>query len=231
MSQGVIEREHFPSLPFPSLPFPSFPFLRAALYAVLRRYSDLKLLNYMYGSGGTGNTTLTQIASALVGDANTHVATLRAINADQSEAVNLANQKLMPVGDTESCTTHLSQLKALTGGEALRARRVYTQSTGKAYLAGTLIMTGNQLLDIRDSAGAIYRTIRALIVRCATCQRRGNHCSSSTRGASGLVRYVLNHPGAWLLWLLLLMGTFRLTWFHNALEPQEGRDGAAAEAA
>jgi hypothetical protein len=134
-------------------------FLLTALYQVIRFVPDLHIFFYFYGLGGTGKTTFTSLASALVGDLTTHVTNLRAISTDPFEAVNILDKKLVIIGDTDAFKD-VGNLKALTGGDAIRGRVMYSSATKKVYLQGTLMITANHLLDIRDSSGAIMRRIR-----------------------------------------------------------------------
>ena len=135
-------------------------FLRAVLNYVVRGHPGFQLFVFLYGPGGTGKTTFTLLANALVGDATTHTTTLRALNMDQFEAINVAEKKLLLIGDTENYTKDISQLKALTGGDPIRGRMMYSNATRDVYLQGAVLMSGNALLNIRDSSGAIMRRIR-----------------------------------------------------------------------
>lgn len=135
-------------------------FLRAVLNVVLRGEPELHFFLYFYGPAATGKTTFTLLANALVGDPSTHTTTLRALNSDQFEAINIEDKKLLIIGDTENYTKDISQLKALTGGDPVRGRIMYSNLTRNTYLKGTLMMTGNMLLNIRDNSGALYRRMR-----------------------------------------------------------------------
>ena len=135
-------------------------FLMAALKTVVVGQPDLQVFYFFYGLAGTGKSRLTALAHALVGDFQTHTTTLAALNSDQFEAVNLDDKKLILIGDTEIYMKDMSKLKALTGDDPLRGRTMYTNITKSVYLKGVVMMTGNSLLNIRDSSGAFNRRMR-----------------------------------------------------------------------
>ena len=135
-------------------------FLMAVLNVVVRGKPELQIFLYFYGLGGTGKSRLTALAHALVGDAKTHITTLSALNNAQFEAVNLDDKKLIIIGDTEIYLKDISQLKALTGEDPVRGRTMYKSLTKSVYLKGIVMMTGNSLLNIRDSSGAVHRRMR-----------------------------------------------------------------------
>ena len=150
-------------------------FVMALLKVVILGQPQLHTFFYLYGPGGTGKTILTLLVNALVGDATTHTTTLRALNNDQFEAVNIAYKKLLLIGDTESYSRDVSQLKALTGGDPLRGRVMYSNATEDIDLQGTLVMTGNALLETLDSSGALICE-GFVLSRSLKCQNRRNTC-------------------------------------------------------
>lgn len=79
MSFGVQDKENF---------------LMSVLYTSLLPQPELPLFVYLYGQGGSGKTTFTQIMRALAGDDYTHITSLRALNHDPFEALNLGGPKL-----------------------------------------------------------------------------------------------------------------------------------------
>ena len=136
-------------------------FLMAVLKVVVTG-SSFQFFVYLYGPGGSGKSTFTTLASALVGDESTHATTLRALNNDKFEASNFTGCNLIIVGDTENYTQDMSQLKALTGGDPLRGREMYKSATYNVYLTGTILITGNKLLNTKDASNALLRRIRPL---------------------------------------------------------------------
>ena len=177
-------------------------FLRSVLNLVVRGHPGLQLFVFLYGPGGTGKTTFTLLANALVGDATTHATTLRALNTDQFEAVNVADKKLILIGDTENYTKDISQLKALTGGDPIRGRMMYSNFTREVYLQGAVLMSGNSLLNIRDPSGAIMRRIRPYKMAKAPVERehllskdaQGGWSGKLASELPGILPYVLSTP-------------------------------------
>ena len=136
--------------------------LRALLSMVIWPQAHLQCCFYIYGPGGSGKSSFTNIARAVVGEESTQATTLRALSSHMFEAFNLYSNRLILMGDTEHYTAGLSKLKALTGGDALRGRAMRTQATRPISLAGVVILTVNKLLGIRDPSGAMDRRMRAI---------------------------------------------------------------------
>jgi phage/plasmid-associated DNA primase len=131
ISQGIEEKKRF---------------IMAILNVIIRGKPVLDLFVYIYGPGGVGKTLLTALLQALLEDFRIHATTLSAFNSDQFEAVNLEGKELIIIEDIENYTRYISQLTALSAKNSVRGR--------------TIMMTGNSLLNIRDSSGAVLRRIR-----------------------------------------------------------------------
>jgi phage/plasmid-associated DNA primase len=82
---------------------------------------------------------------------------LSALINDQFEAINIEGKKLIIIGDTDSYVKDIGPLKALTGGDPVRGRVMYSNVTRDVVLKGTMIFTGNHLLNVRDDSGAFMR--------------------------------------------------------------------------
>ena len=106
------------------------------------------------------------------------------------------------VADTENYTKDLSQLKALTGGDPIRGRLMYSNATEDVYLQGAVLMSGNSLLNIRDSSGAILRRIRPYHMRKVPLVReyllskdaQGGWTGKLAAELPGILPYVLSTP-------------------------------------
>ena len=177
-------------------------FVRAYLYIVIRGETGLQCFLFLYGDGGSGKSTLTTLAHALVGDQGTHATSLTALNSDQFEAVNLEDKKLLLIGDTDNYTRDIGPLKALTGGDPIRGRVMHANATRDVYLRGNVMMTGNQLLNVRDSSGAIMRRMIPLKISKVPKKRENMLCKNSKgewigRLASelpGILAYTISTP-------------------------------------
>ena len=135
-------------------------FLRSFLYATIHQRVDLQVFLYLYGKGGTGKSTLALIASALIGDEGVYSTSLKALNGDQFEVVNLIGKKLILINDSEKYSEDLGILRAYVGGDTLRGRVMYTQGTVSVRGEGMIWITSNSSLRTRDRGEAIWRRVR-----------------------------------------------------------------------
>ena len=135
-------------------------FLMGSLNVVVRGKPELHSFIYLYGNSGTGKTSFTNLCNALVGNPSTHATTLAALINDQFEAINIEGKKLIIIGDTDSYVKDIGPLKALTGGDPVRGRVMYSNVTRDVVLKGTMIITGNHLLNVLDDSGAFMRRCR-----------------------------------------------------------------------
>lgn len=137
-------------------------FLRALFQLILIGELRYQVFFYLYGYGGTGKTLLTRIIEALVGVEGTHVTSLKSLNCDQFEILNIVDKKLVLMSDTEQYSKDLSVLKALVGEDLLRGRVMFKSGTLNIRFPGLVLIVGNQLLSARDSSNAMLRRIRPL---------------------------------------------------------------------
>ncbi len=135
-------------------------FIRAFLNAVLFSRVDLQIFLYAWGPGGTGQSVLSKIATALVGKDGTITTTLKSLHSDQFELTNIRGKKLILISDTEYYKGDVSTLKALVGGDALRGRIKYVQGSYEVTPEGIVMIQGNHPLGVRDSSNAILRRMR-----------------------------------------------------------------------
>lgn len=135
-------------------------FLRAFFYATIFQRVDLQVFLYVYGLGSTGKSTLGLIATALIGFESVYTTTLKALNSDQFEILNLMGKKLVLISDTPKYEADLSVLKAYVGGDNLRGRVMYTQGTISVRGEGMIWAMGNQALATMDSTNSVWRRVR-----------------------------------------------------------------------
>ena len=177
-------------------------FLRATLNMILRPVECFQGLIHLYGPGGTGKTTFTNLASALVGDEKTHYTSLDALIRDNFEPVNLDEKTLVILGDIEEHSKDLSKLKALTGGDALRGRTMRTQATRPIHLKGLVVLTGNAPIPTIDLSGAMDRRLRSLKfvhvpvnkVNLLSKGRRNQWTGALVDELPGILAYVVTCP-------------------------------------
>lgn len=136
-------------------------FIRSFFYAVLHQDTSLQVFLYLYGPGGSGKSTIANILAALVGYDGVISTTLKALNTDQFEVLNLVGKKLVLISDSEKYSSDLAILKAYTGGDSLRGRKMYTQGNINVNAEGLIVIVANNPFQTRDNSNAIKRRIRA----------------------------------------------------------------------
>ena len=120
-------------------------FIRIYLYIVVHGVSKSHHFLYIHGPSGTGKSTLATLAHALVGDQATHTTSLSALKNDPFEAVNLEDKILVITGDKDDYNKEMmGPLKALTGGDPIRGRVMFSNVTRDFYFRGNVIMIGSQ---------------------------------------------------------------------------------------
>lgn len=138
--------------------------IRAFFWALLYRFLDAQMFIFLLGPGGTGKSTLANVARALVGDTMALTTTLKDLHNDRFEALNLVGKRLILISDTEYYQGDMSILKAITGGDLVRGRVKYVQGSIEVIPEGLLLITGNQPLGTRDAGGAISRRARVVLM-------------------------------------------------------------------
>ena len=74
-------------------------FMRSFMSVILHQRTDFQVCLYMFGPGGSGKSTIANIFCALVGDKKVISTTLKALNTDPFEIVNLVGKKLVLISD------------------------------------------------------------------------------------------------------------------------------------
>lgn len=137
-------------------------FLKAFIWSVLKGDTRSHTFLYLYGPGGTGKSILTNILAMLVGEEATLTTTIRDLQNDKFEGANIVWKRLICINDTEVFKGDLSTLKALTGGDSLMGRIKHESGSFQVRSRGRLVISGNHLLQSRDSSGALDRRMRML---------------------------------------------------------------------
>jgi P4 family phage/plasmid primase-like protien len=135
-------------------------FLRCMLYAIVYQRTDLQVFLSMWGIGGSGKSIFTNVACLMVGDDGVHSTSLKALNEDQFEIMNLLGKKLILISDAERYSANFSIVKAYVGGDPMRGRRMFKQGTVEVRADGIIAIVANQPLAIKDSSNAIMRRMR-----------------------------------------------------------------------
>ena len=135
-------------------------FIRAMFKLLILGRTEYQVFFYIEGPGGSGKSTLTNILSALVGSNASITTSLKSLNSDIFEPVNIANKKLILISDTEAYKRDISFLKQLVGGDSLKGHRKYVQGNFDIRESGIVVIVGNYPLLIRDSGHALTRRLR-----------------------------------------------------------------------
>ncbi len=115
----------------------------AFLAATLRQRSDLQQFLHLIGTGGSGKSTLTSLAMALVGEENTIALSFEDLT--QRDAVaDLFGKTLVLFPDQETCPKASQEIfKRLTGEDPLRGRRLFKDGFQFKF-GGMSIVTSNK---------------------------------------------------------------------------------------
>jgi putative DNA primase/helicase len=99
--------------------------LLAYLKAIVTGRTDLQKFLECIGPGGTGKGTYLRLAHALVGWENVHATTLELLETTRFETASLEGKRLVLITDADRYGGSINTLKALTGGDPIRAERKY----------------------------------------------------------------------------------------------------------
>ena len=127
---------------------------------IVKSVLDLQALFYIFGPGDTGRSQLVQLLTLLLGENNVHTTTLKALQTDSLEVVNLANKKLNTINDIKDYIQDISIVKAFTGNDSLRARIMRENTSLGIGAAGFVLAVANQPLSVKDRGNAIVRRMR-----------------------------------------------------------------------
>ncbi|MGK7881658.1 MAG: phage/plasmid primase, P4 family [Crocosphaera sp.] len=130
--------------------------VRAYLHGIVTGRADWQKFLALCGPGGSGKSTLTKLAIALVGAENVHVTDLDILEKDKFETANIKDKRLVIINEATSYKG-VKKLKALTGGDRLRFEQKYKQALASFYPDALVIITSNEPIKTGDYTSGLYR--------------------------------------------------------------------------
>ncbi|MEL4897860.1 DUF5906 domain-containing protein, partial [Crocosphaera sp. Alani8] len=106
--------------------------------------------------GGSGKSTLTQLAIALVGIENVFITDLEILEKDKFETANIKDKLLVILQEAVSYKG-VKKLKALTGGDRLRFEQKFKQALESFYPNAMVMITSNEPIKTGDYTSGLYR--------------------------------------------------------------------------
>lgn len=184
--------------------------LRAWLAALVRGLSIQKFL-LLLGRGGSGKGTFQRLATALVGDRNVAVSTLRDLEENRFETAKLYGKRLCSINEAGRHGGKLDMLKAVTGGDHLPLERKHVQQTGTFVFDGLVLLASNEPIQSTDTTSGLER--RRITVRFPHSATPAEKADWIARGGEAAVLHS-EIPGL-VNWLLELSETEIRARFEN----------------
>lgn len=160
--------------------------LRAYLNAVIKSQVDLQVFLECLGPGGTGKSTFTRLAIALVGSQNVFSTELRHLEQNRFEASGIVGKKLVLISDSDRYTGAVTVLKSLTGQDPLRFERKHQQQGSGFIPQAMVIICANEPIQTADySSGLQRRRVTVPFLNQVPGNQRRDLLSISALGISG----------------------------------------------
>lgn len=131
--------------------------MRAYLQGVLTGRTDWQKYLELIGAGGTGKSTFTRLAGALVGIENVHTTTLHKLEKSKFEPASIAGKRLVLINDSEKYASDVSRLKNLTGQDTLPFEKKFKQSKGGFSPSALVIVSTNEVIQSSDYTSGLAR--------------------------------------------------------------------------
>jgi putative DNA primase/helicase len=131
--------------------------MRAYLLGILTGRTDWQKYLELIGPGGTGKSTLTRLATALVGIENVHTTTLHKLEKSKFEAASIAGKRLVLINDSERYAGEVGKLKNLTGQDTLPYEVKFKQSKGGFSPDALVIVSTNEVIQSSDYTSGLAR--------------------------------------------------------------------------
>ena len=174
--------------------------MRAYLLGIVTGRTDWQKYLELIGPGGTGKSTLTRLATALVGQENVHTTTLHKLEKSKFETASIAGKRLVLINDSERYAGDVTKLKNLTGQDTLPYEVKFKQSKGGFTPDALVIVSTNEVIQSSDyTSGLARRRISVPMLNQIKSDRQKNlieHKNGLMRGEflpyiPGLLNWVL----------------------------------------
>ncbi|MEP0871147.1 phage/plasmid primase, P4 family [Trichocoleus desertorum AS-A10] len=131
--------------------------LRAYLNTIILSRVDLQRYLECIGPGGTGKSTYTRLAVALVGRRNTFTTELKQLEQNRFESAAIYGKRLVLITDSERYGGQVSKLKALTGQDLIRYERK-NQQQGDGFASQAMVLiAANEAIQSNDYTSGLQR--------------------------------------------------------------------------
>jgi putative DNA primase/helicase len=131
--------------------------MRAYLLGIVTGRTDWQKYLELVGAGGTGKSTLTRLATALVGMENVHTTTLKKLEKEKFETASIAGKRLVLINDSERYAGEVGKLKNLTGQDSLPYEVKFKQSKGGFTPSALVIISTNEIIQSCDYTSGLAR--------------------------------------------------------------------------
>ena len=131
--------------------------LRAYLNCCVTGRVDLHRFLEAIGPGGTGKSTYTRIAKALVGVRNVFTTELKHLEQNRFESSGIYGKRLVEITDSERYVGNITVLKAITGQDSLRYERKYIQQGDGFTPQCMVIVCANEQIQSADYTSGLER--------------------------------------------------------------------------
>jgi putative DNA primase/helicase len=131
--------------------------MRAYLLGIITGRTDWQKYIELIGPGGTGKSTLTRLAIALVGQENVHTTTLKKLEGEKFETASIAGKRLVIINDSERYAGEVGKLKNLTGQDSLPYEVKYQQSKGGFNPDALVMVSTNEVIQSSDYTSGLAR--------------------------------------------------------------------------
>ena len=111
----------------------------------------------LVGDGGTGKSTFLELCTFVVGEVNRVVTDLKSLEENRFESANLQNKRLALITDSTRYGGEVAQLKALTGGDAVRNEKKNKQAGNSFVFKGLVMIAANEPIQSGDYTSGLAR--------------------------------------------------------------------------